>query len=74
MGRREVEVEVEEKLSDTAQDRCSGGPRVAGDITFFFFFLKSSCFKLSNLWALERPCGAGEILKVRAKLLRKTKF
>lgn len=36
MGRREVEVE-EEELGDTEQDRCRGGPKVAGDITFFFF-------------------------------------
>lgn len=31
--------------------------------------LKSSCLKLSNLWALECPCGAQEILKVGVKVV-----
>lgn len=38
-----------------------------------YYTLKSSCLKLSNLWAFECPCGAQETLKVVAKLVREKK-
>lgn len=61
-----IQQKEKKKIYDMEQDLWHVGPRVAADYT-----LKSSCLKLSNLWALECPCGEQEALKVVAKLVRK---